>query len=343
MANVHIGIMGAGAIGCFLGLHAARGGARVTLIGRAELPRFGDDLCAHRLDGQVLRCSPSITLSDDAATLADTDIVLITVKSRNSAEIGERLASLLPAQTPLVSFQNGLDNLHRLGRSLGPRVIAGMVSFNVVRDHAILRQASTGPLIAGLGTPEQRPWLLALAAALGAGGLPLELRENILDIVAGKLLLNLSNGIGAATGLPIVATLRSRDARWCFSTCMREGILALERAGYRPHNVIGLPPRVIAALLRLPNMIVLRVARRLVKLDPNARSSTLQDLEIGKPTEIGDLNGAIAQLAASHGLRAPANQTITAIVRSLEGVQPPLPFVSPMQLRKRIVAASRAH
>ncbi len=334
--------MGAGAIGCFLGLHAARGGARVTLIGRAELSRQGDALSVHRLDGQVLRCSPSVTLSDDASALSNADIVLITVKSRDSAAVGEHLATLLPAQTPLVSFQNGLENLHRLGRSLGPRVIAGMVSFNVVRDHAVLRQASTGPLVAGLGTPEQRPLLLQLAAALGAGGLPLELHENIVDIVAGKLLLNLSNGIGAACGLPIVATLRSRDARWCFSRCLHEGIHALQRAGYRPHNVIGLPPRAIAALLRLPNMIVLRVAERLVKLDPNARSSTLQDLDAGKPTEIGDLNGAIAELAASHGLQAPANQTITAVVRDLEGAPRPLPFVPPKQLRERIVAASRA-
>ncbi len=334
--------MGAGAIGGFLGLHAAHGGARVTLVGRARITPRSPDLCVHRLDGRQLRCSPSVMLSDDAAALVDADIVLITVKSRDSAAVGEHLAKLLPKHTPLVSFQNGLENLHRLGRSLGPRVIAGMVSFNVVRDGSILRQASTGPLIAGLGAPEQRPLLRDLATALEAGGQALELREDIVDIVAGKLLLNLSNGVGAATGLPIVATLRSRDARWCFSRCIREGIDALERAGYRPRNVIGLPPRAIASLLRLPDMIVLRVAHRLVKLDANARSSTLQDLDAGKPTEIGDLNGAIAELAASHGLRAPANKTIAAIVRELEGSQPPLAFLSPTQLRERIVAASRA-
>lgn len=334
--------MGAGAIGSFLGLHAAQGGARVTLIGRARITPRSSDLCVHRLDGRVLRCSPSVVLSNDAAALADADIVLVTVKSRDSAAVGKHLATLLPKHTPLVSFQNGLENLHRLGRSLGPRVIAGMVSFNVVRDGSILRQASTGPLIAGLGTPEQRPLLLGLATALEAGGQALDLREDIVDIIAGKLLLNLSNGIGAANGLSIVATLRSRDARWCFSRCIREGIDALERAGYRPRSVIGLSPRAIATLLQLPDIIVLRVAHRLIKLDANARSSTLQDLDAGKLTEIGDLNGAIAKLAASHGLRAPANQTIAAVVHELESAQPPLPFLSPARLRERIVAASRA-
>jgi len=96
---------------------------------------------------------------------------------------------------------------------------------------------------------------------------------------------------------------------------------------------------VIAALLRLPDAIVLRVARKLVRLDPEARSSTLQDLDAGKPTEIGDLNGAIADLARTHALRAPANRTITAVIREFEAARRPLEFISPAALRERIVRA----
>ncbi len=335
--------MGAGAIGGFLGLHAAAGGARVTLVGRASLVERAAELSATRLDGATLRPPPTLVASEDPEALADADVVIVTVKSRDSTAVGERLASVLPQRTTLVSFQNGLGNLKRLGRSLGPRVIAGMVSFNVLRDGAQLRQATTGPLIAGDGgaQTERRAHLRALAAALDAGGLPLELRADIDDVAAGKLLLNLSNGVGAATGLPIAATLRSRDARICFARCIREGIQALTCAGYRPRNVIGLPPSVIATLLQMPNILVMLVARRMVNLDPAARSSTLQDLDAGKPTEIGDLNGAIADLARAHGLRAPANQTITAIIRELEVAERPLTFVEPAALRARIDAASR--
>jgi len=232
--------MGAGAIGGFLGLHAAAGGARVTLVGRRSLVDAGAELSAHRLDGEVRRPTSNLTLTDDPNALRDADIVLVTVKSRDSASVGELLASILPERAALVSFQNGLGNIKRLGRALGPRVVAGMVSFNVIRDGACLRQATTGPLIAGVGAPPHAEAIEALATALTGGGQPLELRADIDDILAGKLLLNLSNGVGAATGLPIAATLRSSDARWCFAQCIREGIVALKRAGYHPRNVIGL-------------------------------------------------------------------------------------------------------
>jgi len=337
--------MGAGAIGGFLGLHAAAGGAQVTLVGRrSSLHESSAGLSATRLDGRRLEPTSKVVLSDNPELLAEADIVIVTVKSRDSTAVGEQLATILPERTTLVSFQNGLGNLKRLGSSLGPRVIAGMVSFNVIRDGPRLRQTTRGPLIAGDGGElhDRRAHLRALAAALNAGGLPLELRADVDDLVAGKLLLNLSNGVGAATGLAIAETLRSRDARVCFARCIREGIAALTCAGYRPRNVIGLPPALIASLLPLPNILVMTVARKMISLDPQARSSTLQDLDAGKPTEIADLNGAIADLAQAHGLQAPANQTITEIIRELETAERPLSFVSPAELRRRIASASRS-
>lgn len=342
MSNLKIGVLGAGAIGAFLGLHAAAGGAAVTLVGRPSLVARAGALRAIRLDGAELLPPPSLTVTDDPAAIADVELVLVTVKSRDTAASAARLAELLPPWVPVVSFQNGLGNLPRLGRALGPRVIAGMVSFNVIREDegATFRQATTGPLIAGVGEGATAAAMRGLAELFAASGLPLELRDDIDAIAAGKLLLNLNNGIGAATGLPIAATLRSRDARWVFSRAILEGLGALRRAGYRPANVIGLPPAIIARTLALPDAIVLRIARRLIAVDPEARSSTLQDLLAGKATEIGELNGAIADLAEAHGLQAPANQTIAAIVRGLEGKAPPLGFVTPAELRARVVAAS---
>src|SRR5690606_3121227 len=100
--------------------------------------------------------------------------------------------------------------------------------------------------------------------------------------------------ICAATGLSISESLRSRDARWCFARCLREGIEVMRAAGLKPARVTVVPPRLIAALMVLPDEVVLRVARAIVDVDPRARSSTLQDLDRGRLTEIDELNGAIA-------------------------------------------------
>jgi 2-dehydropantoate 2-reductase len=219
-----------------------------------------------------------------------------------------------------------------------------MVSFNVFREAggARLRQATSGPLVAGRGEGPHARAMVRLGQAFAAGGLPLDLRDDIDDVLAGKLLLNLNNGICAATGLSIAESLRSGAARWCLSRCMLEGLAALRRTGYRPATVIGLPPWLVARALRLPDAILLRVARRMVSVDPGARSSTLQDLDAGKRTEIDELNGAIVALARAHGLPCPANETVVDIVHELERSSPPLPFIEPAQLRRRIIARASA-
>jgi 2-dehydropantoate 2-reductase len=354
---LQVGVLGAGAIGGYLGIRLSAAGAAVTLVGRRELVERRERLHAVTLEGAEIRPSAGLEVTDDPAALARAEVVLVTVKSlatAGAAAIAERHA---PTDATVVSFQNGLRNADVLRKALGARVVAGMVTFNVLRedDGARFRQATRGPLVAGVDQRSgrgARPSTSASAAGLhaermralterfAAAGLPLQLHPAIDDVLAGKLLLNLNNGVCAATGLPIAASLRSRDARWCLSRCMLEGLAALRSEGYRPRSVIGLPPAIIARALRLPDAILLRVAKKLVSADPGARSSTLQDLDAGKPTEIDELNGAIAALARAQGRPAPANATIAELVHALEGHAPPLQFVTPAELRRRIERAA---
>lgn len=336
--TLRVAVLGAGAIGGYLGLRLSAAGAAVVLVGRRELVEQHDRLHAVTLEGAELRPGAGLAVSDDPAALAGADVVLVTVKSQATAEAGALVERHAPAEASVVAFQNGLRNAEVLRRVVGPRVVAGMVSFNVVREQggARWRQATRGPLVAGTGDGRHAERMRALAERFAAAGLPLQLHPAIDDVLAGKLLLNLNNGICAATGLPIAASLRSRDARWCLSRCMLEGLAVLRAVGYRPRSVIGLPPAVIARALRLPDAILLRVAKKLVSADPSARSSTLQDLDAGKPTEIDELNGAIAALARAQGRAAPANATVAELVHALEGRPAPLPFVAPAELRRRI-------
>ncbi|MEX1362571.1 MAG: 2-dehydropantoate 2-reductase [Nannocystaceae bacterium] len=340
---VRVAVLGAGAIGGYLGVRLSAGGTAVTLVGRRSLVDSREQLCAVALDGSRQRPSDTLEVTDDPATLAGADVVLVTVKSTATAEAARIVAEHADPRATVVSFQNGLSNAKVLREPLGPRVVAGMVAFNVVREAggARLRQATRGPLVAGPGEGATAEPMCELVAAFEDSGLPLLLRRDIEGVLAGKLLLNLNNGICAATGMPIVASLHSRDARWCLSQCMREGLAAMRAAGLRPVSVLGLPPWVIARTLRLPNAILLRVAKRLVSADPSARSSTLQDLDAGKPTEIDTLNGAIVALAREHGVACPANETVVEIVHGLEAAVRPLEFIEPARLRERI-ASGRA-
>lgn len=70
--------------------------------------------------------------------------------------------------------------------------------------------------------------------------------------------------------------------------------------------------------MRLADEDFFRVAGAMVSLSVEARSSMWQDLEAGRLTEVEDLNGAVARLAARHGLDAPFNQGICKLVHAAE-------------------------
>lgn len=337
---MRIGVLGAGAIGGYVGVRLAAAGASVVLVGRPALVARRAELEAIDVRGRSFR-PREIELAHDARALAGVDLCIVAVKSGDTSEAARELARVLPPSAVVVSLQNGLDNVSLLSAELGAReVVAGIVGYNVICESpARFRQASAGKLMIGRGGAR----VAELARWLSRAGQRTELRRDVDRVMAGKLLLNLNNGIGAATGLGIAASLRDRDARYAFSRCIDEGARVLRAVGRRPARVAPLGPRTIARVLALPDAVVLRLARVLIAVDDAARSSTLQDLERGKPTEIDELNGAVVRLAERAGLDAPANRVVTELVHAREAEalrgEPPR-FVSPAALRQKIEAAS---
>lgn len=341
-----VGIFGAGAIGTFLGVRLSAVGCPVILLARRGMVELRDQLVVHGVDGRTVRPAADAVVTDDPAALADVDVCLVTVKSRDTEAAGRTLATVLRREAVVVSFQNGLRNPATLraelaigSRGRAPTVVPAMVSYNVLREGtAAFRQATGGPLVVGTATGDAGARVRELVDALVRAGDDCRMRRDVDDVLAGKLLLNLNNGVCAVTGSTIAQSLRSRTTRWCFATLMREGLRVMRAAGVHPARVLLLPPSWIATLLGWPDAIVLRAAKSLADVDPRAKSSTLQDLEAGKPTEIDELSGEIVRLAARAGISAPANALVVELVHELERAERPLRFVTPEQLQRRIAA-----
>lgn len=333
-----IGIFGAGAIGTFIGLKLAKSGPAVTMLGRPKFVETASRLVATDTHGRRYRPGSDTVATADPADLADVDLCLLTVKSRDTESAADTMAEVLPPAVPIISFQNGLRNPERLSRRLPNPVLAGMVGFNVLwTGPEAIEQATDSPLMVEQRTDSGStgPILERFELACRKARLPLELRKDLHDIMAGKLLLNLNNGVCAVTGATISESLRSRPSRQAFAMLIREGDDVLRKAGKKPASVVGISPRWIARLLSMPNALVLAVARKLVAINPRAKSSTLQDLERGKPTEIDDLAGEIVRIAAQHGLAAPKNRVVVDAVHELEKQDSPR-FWTARELRNRL-------
>jgi len=313
---VRIGIFGAGAIGSFVGGRLALAGASVSFIGRAREKTEKHGLTVIDLDGvPQLVPKSSWTYHDAARDLGACDTVIVTVKSHATAEAGEELAPFTSEGALVVSLQNGLSNAGTLKRALpGCDVRAAMIPYNVVwEDNMVFRRSTSGAIAL-----EQAQSTVALADLLVRAGLACELRKNIRGVLGTKLLFNLNNAINALSGVPLAQEIADRDYRRVYAAAMREGARVLRAEGIKLERSGGLIPGVAPFVLEMPDPIFRRVAARMIRVNPEAKSSMLGDLDRGKKTENDHLCGEIVTLGAKHGILTPVNGVLCQLIAGAE-------------------------
>src|SRR5439155_22237162 len=99
-------IVGAGAIGAFLGAMLARAGEDVTLIARGAHLRAMQEHGV-RVRGEIGEFAVPIAATDDPAAVGPVDVVLLTLKAHSLTAMAPRLPSLIGPETLVISAQTG--------------------------------------------------------------------------------------------------------------------------------------------------------------------------------------------------------------------------------------------
>jgi 2-dehydropantoate 2-reductase len=326
-----IAVAGAGAIGCFVGGMLAAGGGRVAFLLRprlkTEIERFGLRLTG--FDGAEQKLGAGqIALSEDASIFHGAGIVLVTVKSADTAAVADQIAQHTPLDAVVVSLQNGVGNVAVLRERLGGRrVLAGMVPFSVIAmGEGRFHRSTSGDIHVEADAADT-------AAALSVPGLGMRASHDITGVQWGKLIINLNNALSALSDMPLAAQLASREWRKLFADQMAEGLAAMKAAGISPVSATPIPPGWTPTLLRLPDVIFNAILGRIMKIDPEARSSMWQDLKQGRKTEIDYLQGAIIRLAGRNAVDVPLSRRIVALIREAEAAGKGPPGLTPQQIR----------
>lgn len=315
-------VLGAGSIGIFVGGRLAAAGADVTFVGR---PRLLDEITANGLrltdlDGGDDRVAPDAfgteTVPESAVT---ADLVLIAVKSAQTRDAAEQLADRIKPGTVVVSLQNGIGNDTVIREALPSCVVlAGMVMFNVAHqgDGHFHRGTAGGVAVTDDHAVDRFAPLFARA------GLPLDRHADLRPVQWAKLLLNLNNPVNALSGLPLREQLARRDYRRCLALAQAEALAVMRRARIRPARLTKIPPGLMVRVLGLPDALFARLAGAVVAVDPQARSSMADDLELGRTTEIAWLSGEIVNLGRMVSMPAPVNARLVELVRAAERGDP---------------------
>lgn len=318
-----VSIYGTGSIGCYLGGRLAAVGIDVDFIARPQvkqqLKQYGLTVSDYLGRRQTISAD-ELHLCCAADVVNQADIIFVCVKSAATQQVAAELSMILKKRTIIISFQNGLSNVEILKQSLGDHtILEGMVPFNVVAlGNGVFHQGTEGTL-----SVKKNDGLTELTQAFHKAHLGIKLEEDMQGIQWAKLLLNLNNSINALSQLPLKQQLSIHEYRQCLAMAQLEALKLLKIAKIKPAQLTIIPAGLVPYILKLPNTIFNLVSRKMLEIDPHARSSMADDLLSRKKTEVDWINGEIVKLAEQLNLKAPINQKLIELIKQAESTIKP--------------------
>lgn len=324
---MRIVIVGAGAIGGYIGAKLAQAGADVVLHAR------GAHLAAMRADGlRVIEGETTFTVrpavSGDLAAIGPCDVVFLGVKAHGLTVLAPSIGPLLGPDTVVVSTQNGIpwwyfqgvggefDGL-RLERvdpggviaaAIEPRRVVGSLAYFATDLAApgVVRHIEGNRISFGEPDGSKSERARRIAEALIAAGFRCPVTPRFRHEIWVKLLGNVAfNPISALTRATLEQMVRHPDV----SRLVRELMVETEAVASR----LG---------IELPISIDQRMAGA-EKVGAH-KTSMLQDLEAGRPMELEAVVGAVVELGERMGLPMTATRAVYACAKLLDERMRPL-------------------
>ncbi len=292
-------IVGTGAMGSLFAARLVQAGHPVTMLGTwKEGVQAVRSNGVHFIDAGGEEHHLAVHATDDPRECSGARYALVLVKSWQTERAARQLEECLAPGGLAITLQNGLGNRETLLQSLGP----GRVALGVTTTGATLLGA--GQVKAGGEGPisiEQNQSLGPLVEALRSANFNVQIVEDARSLIWGKLVINSAIN-------PLTALLRVPNGELLARPSAREmmGRLAYETAQVARAEKVELS-------FPDPAAAVEDVARRTA----TNRSSMLQDVLRGAPTEIDAICGAVVQIAQKHEFSTPANWACWQLVTAL--------------------------
>lgn len=310
-------ILGAGSIGCFVGISWITAGLDVSFIGRSPLAEAFEKSGGKITDGDfcVTVATDRISFSENPEILAEADIIALSVKTVADEDAAAAIRRYARPDAVILSLQNGVDNALHLSKMLpGFAIVEGMVPFNVIRPKTTsFKKATTGSLMLGRNAA-----LEAFLAPLENTPSAVQFRDDMRAVKWSKLLLNLNNALNALSGLTLHAELSQKTWRLLLAKAQEECFTVMHAEGITPAKLGPLPPTWLPALLSTPDWFFNKTGLKLQKFDKQSRSSMADDFAADRKSEIDFLNGAVVAYAHRHKLACPVNETLVRLVKQAE-------------------------
>ena len=240
------------------------------------------------------------------------DLIILTVKSYDTAAAIEQVKPLVGKDTLVITAQNGYGNYEIVSSSVGKdHTLLSRIIFGVKQPAPGTAEVTVIADDVRIGQPHNavdRVRVQEIASAFASAGIPTAYAENVEAILWDKILYNAAlNPLGAILECAYGQLAENSETRWIMDTIIDEIFRVAQAreialnwksaAAYRDHFYTRLLP-------------------------PTAKHfpSMYYDVKAGKRLEIDALNGAIVKLAREKGISVPVNETITNIIKAKEAM-----------------------
>ncbi|MFB6311079.1 MAG: ketopantoate reductase family protein [Salinirussus sp.] len=298
------GIIGTGAMGGVFGAHLAANGETVRCfdIDTDIIETIQTEgLRVERPGRTDLRTHPEASTNPTA--LGVVDVAFVFTKTIDTITALEDAAPMLDESTRVVTVQNGLGNVERVAREVrDDRVLGGYTraGANTVEPGRV-RQLTQGETVVGGDDVE---FAERIVRRLSAAGLESEAVRDPEPYIWDKAWTNVAvKPVAALSELRNGPMIEIEETRAAMTTLIEEAIAVARAKGV---EILADDP------------VSLVVDRELDAAGQEKKSSILEDIEAGRPTEIQHINGAVADLGDEFDIATPYNRLATQLVKGKE-------------------------
>ncbi len=305
-----VGLVGAGAVGASLVAMMLDAGVRVAVIAN------GERAARLRAEGITVNGTKYHPPVDEGGEQGGYDLVIVATKSTQLDEALQLIVRAAGRDGVIMSLLNGIsseaiirDALRLEGtppESVERRVVPAMIlGIDATRCDDGIAYLNRGTVYFGADptvAPIPDSALEAIERVFAAAGIPASRSPDITRTLWWKFMINVGiNQASAILRAPYGLFQRSNHARDLMVAAMEEARTLSDLEG------VGLTRSDIDQWITT-----------LAGLNPEAKTSMVQDVEQGRPTEVDLFAGTVLELASRHGVEAPVNRVFFQLLRAME-------------------------
>jgi len=308
-------ILGAGAIGSYLGGSLALDGHEVTFLEKEK------DISSLQKQGILMEVGgirSTVSSADYISSLDQTqnwdfDLIILAVKTYHLDRLLPGLIHLQDNLPPLLCLQNGIESEKRLASALGANlVIPGTVTSAVdcpAKGNIIVRK------VRGMGIAGSHPMAKDLVQIFLEAGIHCKYYPNTESMTWSKLVTNLLGNASSALLNLTSAQIYSNPALYQIELeQVREALNVMQNQGINAVNLPGVPVKILAVLIKyLPYWLSKPLLARMIGKGRGKKMPSFHiDLYSGRgQSEVNQLNGAVVRAGKKSHIPTPVNSFLT--------------------------------